>query len=99
MVRKELEAGDPFDRMAIAVPSGGEESLEEMALCFAAEFTSMGWDEPAIVRLFQQTFYQGPHLVYQKKGLDFVKRAIRRAVAEHKERLRRFGSNSNPEWR
>jgi hypothetical protein len=76
--------------VAIAVPSDGERSLEEMALCFAAEFIAMGWSDQAIRDMFQRPFYHGPHTVYQKKGIAFVDEVIRQAKEEHQRRLERF---------
>ncbi len=83
--------------VAIAVPGSGEHSLDEMALCFAAEFIAMGWSDQAIRDMFQQHFYHGPHLVYKKKGMDFVDEIIWRAKEEHQRRLERFSPAGKPE--
>ena len=86
-----------MEGVAIAVPSNGGRSLEEMALCFAAEFIAMGWSGQAIRDMFQQPFYHGPHLVYKKKGMAFVDEVIRRAKEEHQRRLERFSPASKSE--
>jgi|GEM_PF-2592175 hypothetical protein len=87
----QLENDDPLEGVAIAVP-GDEHSFEEMALCFAAEFIGMGWKEQEIIKLFRNPFYRGPNLVYQKKGLDFIRKIIQRAIEAHQRRLERFGN-------
>lgn len=87
ITRKEMEIDDPFDRVAVAVTIEEEHSLEEMAKCFAAEFISMGWDEKEILRLFQQPFYRSAHVVYQKKGQEFIKNVIRQAGEVYKRQL------------
>jgi hypothetical protein len=83
----------------MAVPTDGEEPLEDMALCFAQELISTGWSEEAIMHLFQQPFYRAPNLVYQRKGAAFVENVIRRAKEEHQRCLERFGGSRNPERR
>ena len=47
-----------------------------MAMTFVEEYLMMGWDEEAIFRLFQDPFYQAPHLVYRHRGEDYVKTLI-----------------------
>ncbi len=86
-----------MERVAIAVPSNGGRSLEEMALCFAAEFIAMGWSDQAVRDMFQQPFYHGPYTVYQKKGIAFVEEVIQRAREEHQRRLERFSLARKPE--
>ena len=74
----------------MAVPSDGDRSLEEMALCFANEFIAMGWSDQAIRDMFQQPFYHGPYTVCQKKGIAFIDEVIQRAKEEHQRRLEGF---------
>ena len=86
-----------MERVAIAVPGNGGRSLEEMALCYAAEFIAMGWSDQAVRDMFQQPFYHGPYAVYQKKGIAFVDEVIQRAKEEHLQRLGRFSLARKPE--
>ncbi len=88
-----------MERVAIAVPNSGEHSLEEMALCFANEFITMGWSDQAIRDMFQKPFYHGPYTVYQRKGIAFVDEVIQRAKEEHQRCLERFSLARKPERR
>ena len=90
MVWKELDADDPFEAVAMAVPVAGEEALKEMALAFAEELIGMGWSDTAVAYVFRQPFYRGPYMVYRRKGEAFVQEVIQQAKARHLERLARF---------
>jgi len=70
----ELDKDDPYELVGVAfTPNESDGMLEEMARCFIEEFFRMGWDEAAVLGLFQNPFYRGPHAVYRKKGEEHVR--------------------------
>jgi hypothetical protein len=57
-----------------------QDDLERMAECWVEEFARMGYSEDALVALFRNPFYQGPHLAWQQKGEPWVREMIGRVV-------------------
>lgn len=55
--------------------------LGAMAECFAEEFARMGYSEEALLALFRDPFYQGPHLAFQQRGEEWVRTLLRRVCS------------------
>jgi hypothetical protein len=69
MTGKPAEPEDPMALVGVAMDRGpDEESLTEMAWCFAEEYVRMGWSGERILRLFKNPFYRGPYQALQAKG-------------------------------
>lgn len=60
----------------------GESNLGAMARCFAEEFARMGYSEEALLALFRNPFYQGPHAAYAAYGEDWVRSLVRQALGD-----------------
>lgn len=41
---------------------------EDTGRCFIEEFLRMGWDDTAVLAVFRNPFYRGPHAVWQQCG-------------------------------
>ncbi len=80
MAKKEIEPDDPIEMIGVELPNQTEEQLRDMALCFAEEFVREGWREEQLMKLFQNSFYHGPHLVWKQKGDDFCRSVILEAL-------------------
>ena len=80
MADKPYETADPMEPVAVAVP-GDEDSMAEMGRCFVDEFVRMGWRRNALLALYRDPFFQGPHLVYRKMGEEWVQSLIEEALA------------------
>ena len=80
MNTKEFEPDDPIEMIGVEIPNQTEEQLRDMALCFAEEFVREGWKEEELMKLFKNSFYHGPHLVWKQKGDDFVRSVILEAL-------------------
>lgn len=51
----------------------GRDHVEEMAEAFIIEFKRMRWSNEAILALFRNSRYAGPHYVYTERGEEFIK--------------------------
>ena len=80
MIKKESEPDDPIEMIGMELPNQTEEQLRDMALCFAEEFVREGGKEEELMKLFKNSFYHGPHLVWKQKGDDFVRSVILEAL-------------------
>lgn len=80
MVKKEFEPDDPIEMIGVELPHQSEEQLRDMALCFAEEFVREGWREEQLMKLFKNSFYHGPYLVWKQKGDDFCRCVILEAM-------------------
>ena len=80
MPKNEFDLEDPMERVGVELPVTSEESVKEMALCFAEEFVREGWDEERLLWMFRNPFYQGPYLVWKQKGDEFIRSVIRSAM-------------------
>jgi hypothetical protein len=77
MAEKEFEKSDPFEMVGISLPVHDPDAYyTDMARTFIEEYMMLGWDDDRIFSLFQDSFYQGTHMVLQKKGEAFVKNLI-----------------------
>ncbi|HEY3364843.1 MAG TPA: hypothetical protein VGK74_07325 [Symbiobacteriaceae bacterium] len=65
---------------------GDEAELGLMAQCFAEEFAHMGYSREAVLAVFQNPFYRGPHQAYTRFGEDWVRHLIAR-VREEADRV------------
>ena len=50
----------------------GRDHVEEIAEAFIIEFKRMRWTDEAVLAMFRNPFYAGPHSVYREKGEQFV---------------------------
>lgn len=46
--------------------------IGEMAEAFIVEFKRMRWTDEAILALFRNPFFAGPHFVYKQRGEQYV---------------------------
>ena len=81
MPKNQFDPEDPFALVGVEIPADSEESMRDMALCFAEEFVRDGWPAPKIMALFKNPFYQGPHAVWKAKGEAYVKAVVDEAAA------------------
>jgi hypothetical protein len=79
MPKGELDPEDPMEIVGVELAGQSEEQFRDMALCFAEEFIRDGWSEEKLFAMFQNPFYQGPYLVWQQKGDEFVRSIIQEA--------------------
>jgi len=62
-----------FELTHCVVPGeAGRDHIEEMAEAFVIEFKRMRWTDEAILNVFRNPFYAGPHYVYKERGEEFV---------------------------
>ena len=50
----------------------GRDHIAEMAEAFIIEFKRMRWSNEAILAMFKNPFYAGPHYVYKECGEQYV---------------------------
>lgn len=50
----------------------GRDHIAEMAEAFVVEFKRMRWTDEAILAMFRNPFYAGPHYVYKERGEKYV---------------------------
>ena len=92
MAEKPFEAEDPFT--VVGVNDLGpmpDDAVEEMGRCFVEELARMGWGRARILHAFHHPFFQGPHLVYQRKGEAFVQALLNEVFAARGEWRARHG--------
>ncbi|MEW6510380.1 MAG: hypothetical protein AB1428_05415 [Bacteroidota bacterium] len=73
--RRSMDADSPdaFELTHHVVPGEpGRDHIEEMAEAFVIEFKRMRWTDEAILDVFRNPFYAGPHHVYTERGEQFV---------------------------
>jgi hypothetical protein len=70
---------DPNELVGVVLPAGAE-AMRDMAYVFAEEFARMGHGEAAILDLFREPFYAGPHRAYGALGADAVGAIVRECV-------------------
>ncbi len=73
---KVAEPTDPYEAVAVAVPTPGHDGMAAMARVFVEEFALLGWPRERIARMFRIPRYVGPHLVYRTRGPEFVEALI-----------------------
>ncbi len=75
----EPQAGDPFEFVALGLPSGPE-AAGDMAYTFAEEFARLGYSEQALMALFIDPYYRGAHGAYQALGKEKVEQIVHECV-------------------
>ena len=80
MPKNECDPEDPLELVGVELPSQSEAQLRDMALCFAEEFAREGWSEEALMGMFKNPFYAGPHLAWKQKGDAFISDVIQDAL-------------------
>ena len=90
MPKDEFDFDDPLELVGCEVPLE-DEQLSEMAECFVEEFARMGYGAEALLGLFRNPFYHGPHSVYQARGEEYVRDLIRQTVGERPSGLAGVG--------
>ena len=88
MVQKALNVSGPVD--AVVTLAGTVDPVDELALCRAQEFISMGWNERKVADVFRQPFYQDLYWTYATRGDDYVRDVVRRAREQYNGRLARL---------
>lgn len=74
---KPFEASDPMELVVTVLPCApDEEALAEMGRCFVEELARMGWKAPAVMAVFRNPFYRGPHSVYHALGEEYVRALV-----------------------
>ncbi len=71
----EPEAGDPFEFVALGMPSGPE-AVSDMAYTFAEEFARLGYSEQALMALFVNPHCRGAHGAYEALGKEKVRQIV-----------------------
>ena len=70
---EKLEDRTDFELTHAVVPGEpGRDHVDEMAEAFIIEFVRMRWTNDAILHMFRNPFYAGPHSVYVEKGEQYV---------------------------
>ena len=68
-----FESPDDFELTHHVVPGEpGRDHIAEMAEAFIIEFKRMRWKDEAILAMFRNPFYAGPHYVYRERGEQYV---------------------------
>jgi hypothetical protein len=73
------DPSDPTELVGVALPASPQATLD-MAYTFAEEFARAGMDEEAILGLFADPFYAGPHRAYRALGDRAVRELVRECV-------------------
>lgn len=73
---KRFESGDPFETVAVAIATA-EDTTDEMARTFVEEFALLGFSASRVLSLFRNPFYAGAHMIYERRGEEFVRGLIR----------------------
>ncbi len=97
MNSKECEPDDPLEMIGVQLNGQSEAQLRDMALCFAEEFIRQGFNKEKLLQVFKNPFYQGPYLVFQQKGEDFVRSVINEALAMWHPRQQELTKEDNDE--
>lgn len=84
MLQRALDVSGPVDA------AGTVDPVDEMALCCAQEFISMGWNERKVAGVFRQPFYADLYGVYATRGETYVRDVVHRAMEQHQGRLARL---------
>ena len=68
-----FESPADFELTHYVVPGeSGRDHISEMAEAFIIEFKRMRWTDEAILSMFRNPFYAGPHYVYKERGEQYV---------------------------
>ena len=50
----------------------GRDHIAEMAEAFIIEFKRMRWTDEAVLAMFRNPSYAGPHYVYEERGEQYI---------------------------
>ncbi len=70
---KEFEPEDPMMLQGVALPGDSEAAMAET---FVEELIRMGFPDSAVLKVFSNPFYSGPHRLLTKHGEGFVRELI-----------------------
>jgi len=71
--QQQYETSSDFELTHCIVPGeAGRDHVAEMAETFIIELIRMRWTREAILDLFRNPFYAGPHYVYKERGEEYV---------------------------
>ena len=76
MPYKEADATDPMMLVGMEIPTENDTS-RATATVFAEEFTRMGFEEAALMSVFQNPYYAGAHRAYRTLGEEAVRSIVR----------------------
>ena len=79
MINEVRHEADPsnFEFTHHVVPGEpGRDHIAEMAEAFMIEFKRLRWTDEAILAMFRNPFYAGPHYVYRERGEEYVVQMI-----------------------
>jgi hypothetical protein len=79
---KEFELEDPFQPVAVALPTPGYDGMEAMARCYVEEYAMLGWPPDKVFRLFTIEEFAGSYSVLQERGEAFVRAIIESVFGE-----------------
>jgi hypothetical protein len=82
MADKEFELDDPFQPVAVSLPTPGYDGLEAMARCFVEEYALMGWPPERVFKLFTIPDFAASYSILQERGADYVKQIIASVMGE-----------------
>ena len=90
-----MEGPNDFELMHQIVPGeSGRDHTEEMAETYIIELKRMWWSNEAILQMFRNPFYAGPHQVYRDRGEGFICDLLERCRT-NRERRTLFEEDSN----
>jgi hypothetical protein len=75
VANKPFEHDDPMQLRGVALPG---DTSEAMAEAFVEEFIRMGYPDAAVLKVFSNPFYLGPHRVWTERGEAYVRELIGR---------------------
>ena len=74
---KRFASDDPFHMIGVIVPTEPDyDATAEMARALVEEFALLGFTPQRLLRLFQNPYYVGAHLIYRQRGEEFVRQII-----------------------
>ncbi len=72
MPMREPGPEDPMELVGVRLPVNDDTALREMAECFAEEFIRLGHGVEAVLALFKNPLYAGPHEAYRNLGEERI---------------------------
>lgn len=70
---KDFDAQEPLELVGVSSTQPlGEAVVQEMGRAYVEEFARMGWRGRAILALFRNPSFRGPHQVWRLKGESWV---------------------------
>ena len=77
---------DPMEIVGVVLDRPiDDEGLDRMARTFVEEYTIMGWPPKRILGMFQQPFFGGAHVAYERLGEERIVELIEQATGPVKE--------------